>query len=441
MKRCYDLAVPAVLAVLLLLTLTSSTPANPVPMFSWYDDVESGINGWMTSDLTATAVPHFHWDTYLAYEGHSWWCGNFDYDSDGGYGNGWDDRLDLPPVQVTPVAVEEVSWGELKSFYREGPRPEREDAGRDAIFPVLTFVYRHDSEIGYDFTYVQAESNGVYVDLNRGYDGVQEWSDLGPYGFDLAGYDDPLRVRFRFTSDGAWSDEDGDYLSVGGAFHVDNVKIYDFMTGDVLFYDSEPGGDEGECTPAIPGAAGDYWHIIDRACPALSDPHSWWCGDDADTSFVPPNLADALFTPVIYTNTILTCTLYAAIHFAIPTVDNDYFAIWCTFDGADYYAHSSWWGDFEQCYGWGSSGINGFSFSEFVSGYPDHAGAAFVMYTTDNGCGPAVGGGAGVMIDDVWICTNGAQPDWSRNEDLILRSEQRRSAGKSAGLGRRLLRR
>jgi hypothetical protein len=97
--------------------------------------------------------------------------------------------------------------------------------------PVLTFAYRYDSEIGYDFTYVQAESNGVYVNLNRGYDGVQPWTDIGPYGFELSNYDDPLQVRFRFISDGAWSDEDGLYFSVGGGFAVDNIKVYDFATG------------------------------------------------------------------------------------------------------------------------------------------------------------------------------------------------------------------
>ncbi|MBN2564450.1 MAG: hypothetical protein JXB46_01950, partial [Candidatus Eisenbacteria bacterium] len=30
-------------------------------------------------------------------------------------------------------------------------------------------------------------------------------------------------------------------------------------------------------------------------------------------------------------------------------------------------------------------------------------GFAWIMYTTDNGCGPGAGGDAGTMIDDVWF--------------------------------------
>jgi len=426
--------------MILALLLTAAVAfANPTA-FVWGDDMESGTNGWTTADLTASAAPHFHWDTYQAYEGHSWWCGTFDYDSDGGYGNGWDDRLVLPPVSTNPVAVENASWGEIKSLYRDGGTSGSGRDGRDDILPVLTFAFRHDSEIGYDYTYVQAESSGTYVNLNRGYDGAQDWTDLGAYGFDLSTYDDPLNIRFRFVSDGAYSDEDGDYLSDGGAFHVDNIRIFDFNTGEVLFYDSEPGGDEGECMPAVPAAAGDHWHIIDRACPAYSDPHSWWCGDDADTSLIPPNLANALLSPVFYTDWAVSCTLYAAVHFAIPTVDNDYFTVLSTPDGVEYYSIGGWWGDFGQCDGWATSFFHGLDI-QVGPGTSYYTGVAFVMYTTDNGCGPGGGGDAGVMIDDVWICTNGMPPGWPRGAATGTRYAEPYGAAKSASLTRRLMHR
>ena len=144
--------------------------------------IDSGENGWTHGDFTATATPHFHVDTYMAYAGlYSWWCGTFDYDADGGYGNSWDDRLAIPELDLT-----------------------------GSTYPILTFAYRYDSEPAYDFTYVQAESGGVYVNLNNGYDGVAPWTDIGIYGFVLAAYDNPLHARFRFVSDGAWPDEDGD---------------------------------------------------------------------------------------------------------------------------------------------------------------------------------------------------------------------------------------
>jgi hypothetical protein len=246
-------------------------------------------------------------------------CGTFDYDADGGYGNSWDDRLIIPELDLT-----------------------------GSTYPILTYAFRHHSEIGYDYTYVQAESLGVYKDLNRGYEGFAPWTDIGIYGFVLDTYDNPLHARFRFLSDGGWSDEDGDYLSVGGGFVCDNVKVFDYFTGFVYFYDDEPGLDE--CIPGVPGAAGDFWHVIDRACPALSDPHSWWCGDADDTSLVPPMLQNALFSPYVDISAAAACTVHFAMHFAIPTVDNDYMALFGS-SGSGLYGLGGWWGDFGSCDG------------------------------------------------------------------------------------------
>ena len=407
MNKCYVFAV--VLSAFLFSVAPSAVLANPSVVY-WFDDMEGDVSEWTTADWTAGAAPHFHLDSYMVYEGeNSWWCGSFDYDADGGYGNGWDDRLSLPPIYVNPVAVEDVSWGVIKAMYRDDAPENGRARTRDPVYPVLTFAYRYDSEIGYDYTYVQAESSGVFVNLNRGYDGRQPWTDIGPYGFELSGYDDPLNVRFRFQSDGAWSDEDGLYLSVGGGFAVDNIKVYDFSTGEVFFYDdAETGGTS--CIPGVPGAAGDFWHVIDRMCPALSDPHSWWCGDDADTSLVPPNLRNALYSPLIPMAGVPACTVHFAMHFAIPTVDNDYVSFYGTANGADYYSIASYWGDFGSCDGWGGGAYNtGYDITQFQSPPYTLGGFIWVMNTTDNGCGPAGGGDAGVMLDDVWFTSGG---DW-----------------------------
>ncbi|MCK4511377.1 hypothetical protein KAW64_06530 [bacterium] len=410
MKRGYVCVVlSAVLPLLLVGLVPPAASANPVGVV-WHDDMESGINGWFSVDFTAGAAPHFHWDTYMAYEGMSWWCGTFDYDMDGGYGDNWDDRLELPEIPVNPVSVERISWGALKAKYRDGPSGGGEGRNRDEVIPILTFVYRCDVELACDYTYVDAESSGIYAHLNDGYDGRQPWTDIGPYGFNLSEYDDPLKVRFRFVSDGAWSDEDGLYNSVGGSFAVDNIKVYDHVTGEVLFYDSEPGGREGECMPGVPAASGDFWHLIDRACPAYSDPHSWWCGDDSDTSFVPPNLQNGLFSPVVDLSWTAVCTAFFAMHFAVPTVDNDFVAYYGTV-GEGYYGIAAHWGDFASCDGWSSTAFNrGYDIGQFAGPYSSHAGMLFIMYTTNNGCGPAEAGDAGVMLDDLWICTLGEDP-------------------------------
>jgi hypothetical protein len=337
--------------------------------------MESGTAGWTHVDNTATASPMFHLDSYLAYDGsYSWWCGQLDAGFAGGdgYANGWDQRLDLPATDIS-----------------------------GASYPILTFAYRFDSEPAYDFTYVQAESSGAYVNLNNGYDGSSAgWQDIGTYGFVLSTYDNPVRVRFRFISDGAWSDADGLYDSDGGAFHCDNIRIFDYFGGYEYFYDDGESG--GLCVPSVPASSGDWWHLIDRACPAYSDPHSWWCGDDADTTVTPPNLDNSLISPAVNIVGSATCTLRMLLHAEVPTVDNDYWMEEITTDGGStWHATGTWWGDFGQCDGWGTSGVNGVNISDYLPGSSFKFRLTF--FTTDNGCGPSVAGGAGIMLDDIWL--------------------------------------
>ena len=380
----------AILATALILVLavvvTAKTPETAVSIIPhhsppratviWFDDVEGGTNGWTTTDHTAGATPHFHVSTYMVNHGtYHYWCGTFDYDTDGGYGNAWDDRLELPLTDVT-----------------------------GAYYPVLTFVYRFDSEAGYDFTYVQAESLGVWKNLNAGYNGTSPgWQDLGTYGFILDTYDNPVVARFRFLSDGAWSDEDGNYSSVAGAFMVDNILIFDFYGGAQYVFDDVEDG-TGLCIPSVPGAAGNYWHIIDRMCPAYSDPHSWWCGDDADTGLIPNNIDNSLVTPMISLYALTgssSCTLHYAMHMEIPTHAGDGINEYISTDGTTWYQTGAWWGDFEQCDGWASSGLDGIDVSSYLPA--SNLWYRFRMQTDDDGCGPGTAGGAGVMIDDVWV--------------------------------------
>jgi hypothetical protein len=347
----------------------------------WHDDAESGENGWTHGDNTATAVPHFHVDTYLAWPGgtYSYWCGKFDpgYTGGDGYGNGWDERLLLPPIDL----------GDPPSTY-----------------PILTYRYRHDSEPEYDYTYVQAESLGSYVSLNRGYDGSSSgWVDLGPYGFVMTGYDDPLRIRFRFISDAAYSDADGVYDSDGGAFHVDDITVFDYYGGTVYFTDDVEDG-VGLCEPAVPATAGDFWHIVEKRCSAFSDPHCWWCGDDADTTLIPPGLENWLMSPVIDLNGALATTLRFLLHAEVPQVDDDYWTEEITMDAGDsWFLSGTYWGDYGTCDGWSLRALLfGIDLTPFVTG-EDQFAFRLTMHTTENGCGPGAGGGAGVMLDDLFL--------------------------------------
>jgi hypothetical protein len=331
----------------------------------WFDDVEGGTAGWTHGDGTATAVPHFHVDTYLAYSGtYSWWCGTFDYDANGGYGNSWDDRLTCPPTDWTGYT-----------------------------YPVVQFAYRNCTEPTYDFTYVDAESSGAYVHLNRGFDGTHPW---GVTGFYLGNKDNPAQVRFRFVADGAWSDQDGNDTD-GGACHVDEIMIWDYYTGTVLFYDDVESG--GLCIPGVPPAAGDYWHIRETD-EAWSPTHHWCNSEEPNENFVPPGVQNWLRTPTVDISSAGTCTTYFVIQFFTPTVDNDYWTETIVIDGVPTQLHA-WWGD--QC----DSGYDEYAhFGGVADGVTDLLPGdlgyhEWVYYTTDNGAGPDVCDHAGITLDDI----------------------------------------
>jgi hypothetical protein len=379
-------------------------PSSRPNVLFWYDNVEEGESFWTHGDATATAVPHFHVDTYYADpEGaYSYWCGTVDpgYAGGDGYGNAWDQRLVLPPIDLNLTPVERMSWGAIKAGFGDGKLPDV--SGTRSAAPVLTFRYRCDSEQGYDFTYVQAKSGADWISLNDGYTGASGgWQESE--AFDLSAFGDLVELRFRFLSDGAWSDEDGLYDSDGGAFHVDDIRVFDSVSGEEYFSDDCEDA-VGLCRAAVPPPGGDFWHIIDRSCPALSDPHSWWCGDDADTSLVPPGLNNWLRTPLVDLSLAVTCTVHFAIHFAVPKIDHDYVEFLGTCNGEDYYSFGTWWGDFGTCNGWGDTALNvGFDIGQSGSHPYAAGGFEFVFHTDDNGCGPGAAGDAGVMIDDIWF--------------------------------------
>jgi hypothetical protein len=344
---------------------TRAVPSADRTPWCWFDDLETGAPGWSHGDYTATATPHFHVDPYLAYAGgFSWWCGTFAYDADGGYGNSWVDNLVCPPAGWTGY-----------------------------LYPVITFAFRGDSEPGYDYSYVQAESNGVYVNLNRGYDGPHAWGNTGFY---LGDKDDPAQCRFRFTSDGAWSDADGLYMSYAGAFMCDDIQIWDYYTGTVFFADDVETG--GLCTPTGPDAAGDYWHLIESDL-AWSPTHMWVNTEQPAENFVPPGVQNWLRTPDVCIQSAVTCTTWWIQQFFTPQVDNDYWTETIYVDGVGTQLHA-WWGD--QCdsgYDETAHFLGGDDVSAYLPG--DFAYHEWVYYTTDNGAGPDICNHAGLTIDDV----------------------------------------
>ncbi len=346
----------------------------------WYDDMESGAPGWTHGDDSAQAI-HWHVDSYMAYSGNSWWCGEPTITADGGYGNLWKQYLTSPYID----------W-----------------AGYS--YPVLTYYFRADSEIGYDYSYAQAESAGSFVNLNRGYDGVIPWGQAGYY---IGDKDNPARVRFYFESDGGYSDADGYYLSVGGGFAVDDITVMDYYTYTTLFLDDAD--DNVFMTPSVPGAAGDFWTLASNNCQAYSAPHYWTC-TYPDTSAVPPNLQNWLKTPDIDISMYAagtTCTLYFIQQmFMSGAYGGSWQEVACA-DGAE--GVTGWWYG-HQCQF--SSGPYG-PCDHFLGVIPIVGDGVFpsassvagkwIMLTDSAGNGCDVGAcplgycSAGMTVDDTWV--------------------------------------
>ncbi len=153
------------------------------------------------ADLDAGVEDFWHTDTLNHYAGEkSWWCGKFQAGWSGGwgYGNSWNQWVQTP-VMALPTLEDSIS---------------------------LDFMKRSDSEPDFDFCWVEISNDGfITCDLLATYNGAHNtWTAEHILLDDYAGQN--VSVRFRFESDGGWSDEDGLYPSEGGWF-LDNVIVHD----------------------------------------------------------------------------------------------------------------------------------------------------------------------------------------------------------------------
>lgn len=179
--------------------------------------------GWIGVDVT-DVPPAWHASTFNAANlgGHgegnrAFWCGREAAEVSGwvtppGYGNHWN----------------------ATALYESEPMADP-SVGQDVA---LDFLLNHDSEPGYDFLLVEYQTAGTWNGV-LALDGTNKsggdfaapgvrFSDVatGVVHFDGNDYgdEDRIRIRFRFSSDGAWSDEDGSWPTDGAA-QIDDLSI------------------------------------------------------------------------------------------------------------------------------------------------------------------------------------------------------------------------
>jgi hypothetical protein len=368
----------------------------------FHEDWENGGFGWTLVDRSRGGCD-FHVSTYCAYDdgtlpNYSYWCGTFDYDADGGYGDGWSETLLLPEIDLP------VGHGPLKLRFR-----------------YRTFTYDHR-----DFAMVEVQHLGEYRTVWDSHGGSGTWN-MSP-SIDLEPCDSPLKLRFRVRSNEDRSDEDGYFNSVGGAFHCDEIRVYEFGTGVEYFYDDAEDGD-GLCSPVDVPAAGTVPHLIDLPCRAYSDPTTLTCCPPGDTTSVLPNTFCSIISPLIdVEGADQAKVFYAGSNCGLGDVE-DVRAYHVSVDGGVSWflvARNDWeseeamfCGDFSP-YGLGGYDISGLLPAATIR-------LRLSLLTNEDGIGPGTGGAAGTFLDDVWVEVSppptsieecAAEVTWSRIKGL-----------------------
>ncbi|MFN8547836.1 MAG: hypothetical protein U0527_07700, partial [Candidatus Eisenbacteria bacterium] len=242
-----------------------------VPGEAWtFDHGGGGLEGWYAVDRSMREGEFARRIDAASWTGHgnsvaapiiagaaSAWVGAFEDEADAlcwtaglGYGNRWCQRW------VSP-AFSYVGTGSV----------------------TVAFDYFNDSEPTFDFTHVRLElASGDRLPLNgAGFD--DKIGDPATHDFKHVAYvssessfqgQPSFSLVFEFVSDGAWSDEDGEYSTNYGPFGVDNVALTGPGLASPVTYDYES-GTQG-WTNSICSGVGTFFGIHDVAEYTILDP-------------------------------------------------------------------------------------------------------------------------------------------------------------------------
>jgi len=212
------------------------------------------FDGWTSVDRTANTDTLWNCSDYNCagldpgtVPNHAWWCGQY-FDDDcgtgdfGGYGNEWYAQLDWQG---------NVANNALGTTVR------------------LQAMLNYDNETDYDYLYLLCETTAGMQELAV-YNGtatavpVDVSFDLLPGDY-VGDASDEVHLRWLFTSDGAWSDEDCLFTSLGAA-QIDLITVtFDQGAGPVqqgLVEDCDENPPQWQVE--LRGGVGDFAHIWPR---------------------------------------------------------------------------------------------------------------------------------------------------------------------------------
>jgi hypothetical protein len=229
--------------------------------FSFNPGGQPSMEGWETVDLSAQQDTFFHvadageldggdYGGLVVLEGNqSLWCG--------------------APASTEPgfcgYATLPGTGNNWNQFFTSVPFPRTGDV-------MISFLANWDTEPGQDLVYL------LYRDKNDEWISIlvdppfadyysAQGSGLQVFTIPGAALADSVQIRFKFISDGAWSDEDGLWNS-DGAIIIDSLMISDAL-GIIDFqnFESEPAGalrtNDGHWSATTPETYGDFSGLFD----------------------------------------------------------------------------------------------------------------------------------------------------------------------------------
>jgi hypothetical protein len=252
----------------------------------WYDFEAMNWQGWTQVDNTAQHGTFFHADDFAGLSGgesgrlapiegtKSMWCGARPGTDDylcswataPGYGNDWNQYLATIITESAPIRL---------SYH--------------GIF---------DSEPGYDYTYVEYAAGGCCdYEVLAVWDGVVDTVVSHDIYYASSG----TKLRFRFVSDGDWSDEDGSYPSDGACILDDIVIEKEYQWTNIEDFEEWEVGETshtGSAWHAAPAPAYGTYSGLWTGLEDIKDP----CNDNfsAQVVFFVGSLYSSAFYPPLY---------------------------------------------------------------------------------------------------------------------------------------------
>lgn len=271
----------------------------------YFEDWETGLNGWVSYDPTA-APGSWHIDDWNAFgaAGMSWCMGqNPVYCDTVGYINDWYMVLNSPSINLPAEGCTLTFQSRIGCELPEGAEPPYNGwdgcnlriSTDGATWTVITNDYLdpdYDRSSLYSFGFQHGEDPNVPGWVGQHFDWFLQTADLSPWAGQA------VRLRWAFASDPAWDTCDGPNQRWAFGWQVDNIRV--FSGADTIF--SNNGDDD---TDWVSGTnrpvGGDLWRIADETDPPPAPPsgtHYLACNDSVTLSYR-DNMNNEIVSPYI----------------------------------------------------------------------------------------------------------------------------------------------